>query len=100
MNRQAGSLTHIRRQALGRLEWRRFLHSSTKGGAEFEEAGDELGHVGEGHHVRAVAQGGVGRGMGFHEDAVSSGDDGATREHGGEFPLAAGFVAAATGELH
>ena len=67
---------------------------------DFEEGFEEIGHVRERNHVRAVAQGAVGLRMGLEENSVCAGSQSAAGQDGSEFALAAGFVATAAGQLH
>jgi hypothetical protein len=62
---------------------------------EGDEAGEDARHIGEGNHVRAVAEGVVGIWMRLDENTRRAGGDGTTREDGSEFALAGGFIAAA-----
>src|SRR4051812_45891863 len=74
--------------------------SSRHGFKNFNERFQQRGHFGQGNHVGSVAGRLIGMRMGFDEDAIGAGGEGAAGEDGSELALAARFVAATAGQLH
>ena len=60
---------------------------------------EEFGHVGEGHHVRPVAEGACGVRVGLNEQAVGARGERRAGQRQGELALAAAAAGAGAGQL-
>src|ERR1043166_9158107 len=69
------------------------------GFADLDHAGQQFGHLLQRNHVRAVAQGLFGVGMGFDEQAIGRRCHRASRQDRSELALAAGLIAARPRQL-
>src|SRR6185369_4223937 len=65
----------------------------------FKQRLQRVGHLRERDHIRPVAEGFIGGGVGFDEQAVGADGQGSAGEDRGEFALAGRLVAAAAGQL-